>query len=75
MVEALDQNISAAAAAETNDENLLINTGDTDKAALSVPAAIADDSYEETPMNPAGFFSDNNDQVSTSISAQCVYRN
>jgi len=60
MVEALDENASAAAAgASTQDDNLL---GGPAGAALKVPAALdGNDSYEETPMNMNGFFCDNDD--------------
>ena len=66
MVEALEQNVSAAATAHQDDEDLLsgVVAAPSKKAASNPAAGLDDNSYEETQMNPDGFFNECNDQVS-----------
>lgn len=48
--------------AKDKDDNLLLI--DTNNAKVGVPAALdLNESYEETEMNPNGFFADKSDQV------------
>ena len=70
MVEALEQNVSAAAASLDDDEDLLSGIRAPVKASTAAAASSSnnnpalDESYEETQMNPNGFFNECNDQVS-----------
>ena len=66
MVEALEKNISAAAALNQDDEDLLSGVTVPEASPATKAATVVDlnDSYEETQMNPNGFFNECNDQVS-----------
>ena len=67
MVEAALDKMMMGAAAAAPEDNLLIDTGGGGDN-LSAPAAMeANDEYEETTMNPNGFFSEDSDQVSWPI--------
>ena len=63
MVEAALDKMMMGAAAAAPEDKLLIDTGGGGDNLLA-PAAAESNEYEETEMNPNGFFSEASDQVS-----------